>query len=324
MLMALAIRKGFVLGAGLGWRLRPLTYRLPKPLLPIFGKPIITFALDHLRSIGIRDLAINTHHLSNCFAEFFSSGAYGDASLRLVEEKQLLETGGAIENVEGWIGSEPVMVYSGDLVSDLAIEDLVSSHFAAQNDVTLALRNTGLASPIAFDPSRQLVTDILGTLARPAAENLDFANVSIWSPAILERIPAGQKVSLARVLVSWISRGGKVGGVVLDEHQWFNISSRSDYFAVHRRIEDLKWIPKYLGAAWRTRIAGDAVMEEGAVLEGVSWVGPNSLIGQEACLRDCFVWSDAVVAPKTRLLRTILAGSRVCGEPPPDQDFGFA
>jgi len=57
------IKQAFVLGAGLGKRLRPLTDDLPKPLVPIFHKPLITFALDHLIDIGIQNLFINTHRL---------------------------------------------------------------------------------------------------------------------------------------------------------------------------------------------------------------------------------------------------------------------
>ncbi len=65
------VRKAFVLGAGLGTRLRPLTNVLPKPLLPIFGKPLITFALDHLRQIGIEQFWVNTHHLPEKFSAAF-------------------------------------------------------------------------------------------------------------------------------------------------------------------------------------------------------------------------------------------------------------
>ena len=62
------IKQAFVLGAGLGTRLRPLTDELPKPLVPIFQKPLITFALDHLIDIGIEKIFINTHRLPEMFA----------------------------------------------------------------------------------------------------------------------------------------------------------------------------------------------------------------------------------------------------------------
>jgi NDP-sugar pyrophosphorylase family protein len=59
------IDTAFILGAGLGTRLRPLTERLPKPLLPVAGRPIITYAMEHLKGIGVRRFIINTHHLAD-------------------------------------------------------------------------------------------------------------------------------------------------------------------------------------------------------------------------------------------------------------------
>src|SRR6478609_5088132 len=68
------ITQAFVLGAGLGTRLRPLTEDLPKPLIPIFQKPLITFVLDHLIDAGIKSFVVNTHHRPEAFRDFFSKG----------------------------------------------------------------------------------------------------------------------------------------------------------------------------------------------------------------------------------------------------------
>jgi NDP-sugar pyrophosphorylase family protein len=113
------VRKAFVLGAGLGTRLRPLTNVLPKPLLPIFGKPLITFALDHLRQIGIEEFWINTHHLAEKFSSVFPSNEYHGAQLELVFEQNLLETGGGMKNLEQRMSEEVFIVYSGDILTDL-------------------------------------------------------------------------------------------------------------------------------------------------------------------------------------------------------------
>src|SRR5213596_3564093 len=92
------ITQAFVLGAGLGTRLRPLTDDLPKPLAPIFQKPLITFALDHLIDIGVSTFVINTHKLPESFQNFFGKNAYRGCSTTLVHEPELLETGGGIKN----------------------------------------------------------------------------------------------------------------------------------------------------------------------------------------------------------------------------------
>src|SRR4029077_15774763 len=100
------IIQAFVLAAGLGARLRPLTDELPKPLIPIFQKPLVTFALDHLISVGVNRFVINTHRHPELFRSFFATGEYADFPTTLVHEPDLLETGGGIKNVEGILGKK--------------------------------------------------------------------------------------------------------------------------------------------------------------------------------------------------------------------------
>ena len=86
------ITQAFVLAAGLGTRLRPLTDELPKPLVPIFQKPLITFALDHLIATGIRRFVVNTHRLPHLFERHFAEKNYRGCPLDLLNEPELLET----------------------------------------------------------------------------------------------------------------------------------------------------------------------------------------------------------------------------------------
>src|SRR3954469_8725101 len=93
------ITQAFVLGAGLGTRLKPLTDDLPKPLVPIFQKPLITFAFDHLIASGVQEFIVNTHHLPERFAETFPETHYRGIPITFVHEAIRLETGGGIKNV---------------------------------------------------------------------------------------------------------------------------------------------------------------------------------------------------------------------------------
>src|SRR5471032_431862 len=113
------ITQAFVLGAGLGLRLRPLTAELPKPLVPIFQKPLITFALDHLLGAGIESFAINTHRIPENFEKAFPQRNYRGVPLTLLHEPVLLETGGGIKNAEASLRKEPFIVYSGDILTDI-------------------------------------------------------------------------------------------------------------------------------------------------------------------------------------------------------------
>jgi NDP-sugar pyrophosphorylase family protein len=89
----------------MGTRLRPLTDALPKPLVPIFQKPLITFALDHLIDAGVNSFVINTHRLPELFAAFFARNTYAEHPVTLVHEPDLLETG---KSTTSPVAAEPV------------------------------------------------------------------------------------------------------------------------------------------------------------------------------------------------------------------------
>src|SRR5437870_11941031 len=100
-----SITQAFVLGAGLGTRLRPLTEYLPKPLIPIFQKPLVTFALDHLIDVGVNRFVINTHRHPELFQHFFAAREYAGFSTTLVHEPDLLESGGGIKYAVSHMGN---------------------------------------------------------------------------------------------------------------------------------------------------------------------------------------------------------------------------
>lgn len=296
------ISQAFVLGAGLGLRLRPLTEDLPKPLVPIFQKPLITFALDHLIAAGVESFVINTHHLPEHFDRFFKGGQYRDLPVRLAHEPVLLETGGGIKNAQPHLGNEPFLAYSGDVLTDLSLAPLIEEHFRSGNDVTLALRETGLAANVAFRDGR--VIDIGNRYGH--AGNYDYANVSVWNPAIFSRIPPHEKISFIPILADWIGAGGKVGGVISQEGRWFNLGSRAEYLAVHRTIAE-GWRPAYVrDAAWPQEVAPDAVLEPDVEVRGVSCIGAGSRVGTGALIEDSILWPGAQIASHSQLKNCIV------------------
>jgi mannose-1-phosphate guanylyltransferase len=304
------ITQAFVLAAGLGTRLRPLTDELPKPLIPIFQKPLVTFALDHLIGVGVNRFIINTHRHPELFENFFSTREYAGFPTTLVHEPDLLETGGGIKNVESHLGSEPFLTYSGDILTDVDLHPLIQEHFRRGNDVTLALRHTGLAAAVALRDHR--VVDISNRYG--VAGNFDFANIAVWNSAIFQRIPQ-KKVSFIPILGDWIGQGARIGGVVMDDGKWFNISSRAEYLEVHRTILRDDWQPDFVKTReWPERIASSAIVDSSAQLRGCTVVGRNCGVGAEAILEDTILWPDAEIASQSRLEACIVRSrKRVSG-----------
>lgn len=301
------ITQAFVLGAGLGTRLRPLTDDLPKPLIPIFQKPLITFALDHLSAFGVKSFIVNTHHLAAEFDRLFPEGCHAGRPLSLVHEPELLGTGGGIKNLEGRLRNEPFIVYSGDILTDFDLGPLIEEHFRAGNDVTLALRKTKLGAGVAFQNGR--IVDIEGKYGHPG--EYDFQGVSVWNPQIFSRIPAGRNISFIPIVVDWIGQGGRIGGVVLGDGKWFNIGSRAEYLEVHRVIQSEEWKPDYIRPAdWPSAIARDAMIDPSARLAGFYSVGAGCHVGADAILENTILWPGAQIASRSQLRNCIVRSHR--------------
>jgi mannose-1-phosphate guanylyltransferase len=330
--MAARIRTAFVLGAGLGTRLRPLTDLVPKPLLPIFGKPIISFVLDHLIAYGIERFVINTHHLAEQINRLFdaepgerdlvATGCYRGREVRVVYEPALLETGGGIRNAAPLLGEEPFLVYSGDLLTDLDLDRFVGAHISSGRAVTLALRTTGLSTDISFDERAGLVLDVRQMLKTGSPGGFDFANISVWDSAAIAQIPANKKTSFVPVLVDWIGRGGQVGGVAIEEGRWFNIGNRAEYLRIHRVIAEENWRPAYVAdAGWPSEVDSSARIDPGAEISKDSWVGANSLIESAAKLRNAIAWPKSIIRTGVELTQCIVAGREVPDGAFDQQDF---
>jgi len=306
------VRKAFVLGAGLGTRLRPLTNLVPKTLLPIFGKPLITFALDHLRQAGIDKFWVNSHHLPERFSAQFPDGEYQGIPVELVHEPELLETGGGIKNIEHQIGDNPFVVYSGDLLTDLPLGCLFEEHFSKRNDVTLALRTTGFSNSIHWYRDTGRVVDLLGALGSQDPGKFDFAGISVWNPSVFSRIPPATRISFVPILVEWLKTGGQIGGVPLEGSRWFNLGSRKEYLFAHRIIAKERWVPDYLrGGSWPVQADPSAEVSPESTVEGGSYVGAQCTVEADVRLEDSVLFPGSFIARGTTLRSCVVAGLRI-------------
>jgi len=297
------IKRAFVLGAGLGTRLRPLTDDLPKPLVPIFQKPLITFAFDHLIEAGITKFLVNTHHHPEKFTATFPTQTYRDVPIEFRNEPVLLETGGGIKNIEDLLGKEPFLVYSGDILTDVDLAPLIDEHFRKKNDVTLALRETGLGKGVVLRDGR---IEAIRSKKEPPGD-YDYANISIWNANIFERIPPATKISYIPILVDWIREGGRIGGAVLSDRKWFNIGARADYLEVHRLIATKAWRPTYVkDSAWPISIAADAKISSSAHLRGFHSIGSGCAIGDNAVIENSVLWPASQIASLSNLRNCIV------------------
>jgi len=296
--------KAFVLGAGLGTRLRPLTSQRPKPLIPVANRPLIEFGFNHLLGGGVDGLVVNTHWRAEAYAEAFPRPTYRDVPLTFRHEwPEVLETAGGIKNVEELLGNDTFWVYNGDILSTLPLAPALRAHRDAGNEVTLVLRSQGGPLQVAFDAHNGRITDIGGRVNAQSEPRFLFTGIYLVEPGFLARIPAVTKISVVPIFCEMIRSGAKLGGVLIDEGEWWDLGTREQYLAVHRALPQT--------APW---IAAGAIVDPSAQVLGATAIGTGASIGAGARLTDCIVWDRAEIAPGSVLHRCIVtSGARAEG-----------
>ena len=269
------ITQAFILGAGLGTRLKPLTDAFPKPLVPLFHKPLAEWAVEACQALGCKRFAINTHHLPEKW-----QGFGGDRDVTFFHEPILLETGGGLKNIESWIEEGNLLIHNGDIFSSMDLKKLVDAHESSGDEVTLALRSNGGEKRISLGENNR-VEDVRSEVIGLPGTHV-FTGIYCVKKSFLKRIPAGEIVAVIPAFQDLVREGG-IGAVVLDEGEWMDLGDVESYLAAHQKL------------ALQQLIHPEAMVEEGAVIEN-SVIGKGARIGSGARVVNSVVWSGANVS----------------------------
>jgi mannose-1-phosphate guanylyltransferase len=223
-------KTAFILGAGLGTRLRPLTEHCPKPLLEIGGRPIITYVMDHLLNEGIDRFIVNTHHCPEKYLEKFPDAEWRGVPIVFRHEPILLETAGGLKNIEDLLaGEKTILCYNGDILADFPLQKLLEFHERKQPEATLVLRSSGPVLNVSLD-ERNEICDIRHALKKPGVRECLFTGIYIIETSLLAFIEAGKIESIIATFIQRIREGsGSIAGIVIDEGNWQDIGSLEVY-----------------------------------------------------------------------------------------------
>ncbi len=176
--------KAMILAAGRGERMRPLTDRTPKPLLPVAGKAIIEHTINQLISAGFHDIIINHAHLGQQIEDRLGDGQqYGARIQYSPEGEQALETAGGIVNALSLLGDEVFLVVNGDIVTDFPFAELIN--------LTVDLAHLVLVNNPEHHLQGDFGLDNTGKVIENCTEKLTFSGIGLYRPELFSNIPAG-------------------------------------------------------------------------------------------------------------------------------------
>lgn len=301
--------KAVILVGGKGTRLRPLTFRTPKPLMPVCNRAFLEFTLDACLSAGIDEVVLSTQYLPGLFEESFPGGTYKGLQLTYVNEEQPLDTAGAVKNAEAHL-HDTFLVFNGDVLSGLPVPEMIDFHAGKGATATIYLK--AVADPRAFGlvplDAEQRVLDFL---EKPDTEeqvvsNLINAGCYVLEPSVLELIPPGSPYSFERGLFpALLDAGEAVYGYPCDAY-WIDVGTPANYLQAHSDLLGgaLAWRPPGREAAPGVFVGEGGDISTSAKLTGPVLIGTGVTIGPEAGLEGPVVLGNGV---------TVEGGSRVAG-----------
>jgi NDP-sugar pyrophosphorylase family protein len=217
--------RALVLSAGRGERLRPLTDTVPKPLVEIGGRSLIHYPLLMLKRAGIREIAINTHHLAHAMETSLRTGSQLGIEIVWSPEPTLLGTGGPLNGLRGFLGGDTFVMANSDTILDFDVAEAIRFHRDRGALITLAVarpQNLDYYSHIELDSSARirrmrllksrspLAYDDFATepLDESALESFMYCGVIIFEPQVLELIPPAPPWSIMNHLIAPMVRDG--------------------------------------------------------------------------------------------------------------------
>lgn len=339
--------KAIILAAGKGTRVRPITYAMPKPMMPILNTPVIELLVELLARHGLRQIMVNTSYLSPVIETYLRDGSRHGVEIAYSFEGRLepaglvdapLGSAGALRKIQDHSGffDQTFVVLNGDAVTDYDLTQLMAVHRAKGAVATLGLLEVpreevfryGVA--VLAGDGRVLEFQEKPSVAEAKSTTINLG-IYVLEPSVIAQIPAGTEYDLSgQLLTRLVREGAPVYGVRMP-CQWLDIGKVTDYYRVMQqalrgqvagvRVPGIEIAPGiHVGLNVRLDLArcrvtppvyigGSSAVEPGATLEGPTWIGTGCVIESGAVVERGVVFDYTRVGSAAHVRETIVCGS---------------
>ena len=304
-----------IIAGGQGTRLRPLTYDLPKPIIPIFNRPFLHYQIALLKRYGITDIILNLHYLAETLERQLGDGRDWGVRLRYVYEDRPMGTAGAVALARPLLGADPVLVMNGDILTDLDLSRFLAFHRDLGAQVSIGL--TRVSDPTAYG---LVFVDGAGRVSRflekPSYDEavVDTVNTGIYwiEPSVLDRVPAGEPFSFERGLFPALLADDQVLGGFFGRSYWLDIGTPRKYYQAHHDLLSGRValaIADIAPDADQIWLGDDARVDPTASLLGPVYLGRGVRIGRNAHINPYAVIGDGVTIGDGTWIEESLVGA---------------
>jgi mannose-1-phosphate guanylyltransferase len=337
--------KAMILAAGKGTRVRPLTYGLPKPMIPILGKPVMAYLIEHLQKYGVTEIMVNVSYLHEKIEDYFGEGHQFDVQIGYSFEGYTMDDGevvpeplgsaGGLKKIQEFGGffDDTTLVLCGDALIDL---DIKSALFEHRRKGALASVICKEVAPDKVESYGIVVTDADGRITRfqekprkeEALSNFASTGIYIFEPEVINLIPSGCQFDIGSDLFPLLAAKGLPFYAQKRNFNWIDIGSVIDYWEVCQsvmmrevahldmpgiQISDGLWVGLNTRIDWEgTVIEGPVYLGSGTHIEagfhiiGPTWIGHGSQIQRGATVERCILFEYTRVLPDVSLSEMIV------------------
>src|ERR671926_285542 len=230
--------QAIILVGGLGTRLRPITYDVPKAMVPLRNRPFMGYMMDFLRAGGLGGAVLSMGYLPDPIQGYFQGQNLNGFSINYAVEDHALGTAGGIKNTEAYLDGESFVVVNGDVLSGMDLRVAIERHKESDALATIVL--TSVEDPTAYGLV-EVDHDMLvhRFIEKPAADevttSLVNAGIYVLEPEVLDMIPAGQEVSIEREIFPHLQAEGRLRAYVSSSY-WRDIGTPKSYLAASHDV----------------------------------------------------------------------------------------
>ena len=281
--------RAMILAAGYGTRLRPLTDKRPKCLMPVMNRPLLGLWLGRLASWGVARAVVNTHHHADMVQAYLREQSPGDMEIALSHEPEILGTGGGPLAARDLLGPEPFLLVNADVLATARVPELLHQLKAQDAVAMLGLVDEPRFNTVALDETGR-VLGFKGQEGLTAPRWLTYSGLAALSPRFFDYLPPSGYSTLVQGLKAAIATGETVLGGLLDGF-WDDLGTPERLIMLHRRLaqsppEGLRGLspegPVLLGPGARlesgAQVKGFAVLGAGAVAEAGAFLNEVVLL----------------------------------------------
>ena len=330
--------KAVIMAGGFGTRLRPLTANIPKPMVPMAGKPVMEYIIDLLKDHNINDILAILYFQSDQIESYFGDGGRFGVNMSYVRAEADFGTAGSVKNAQEFL-KERFIIISGDVLTDFDLSAAIEFHKKRKADATIVL--TRVENPLSYGI---VITNRNGRITRflekPGWGQVfsDTVNTGIYilEPEVLDLVPVKSEFDFSKDLYPlMLQRKMGLYGYVAPGY-WRDIGNLEEYFLAHQDVFDGKVKVRFRGKPVQYPDAHVYVGENTFISHGASFsgtviigdnvkigprarifqsaVGNNSIIGRDVDLNRVVSWDKVSIGPRAKVSEAILCKNAFVGE----------